>query len=274
MKVKGKVQRHGEKQKQERSFVLLQFRSLATFLVFIIPQAPVFSASSAHQGKGLCGGEEQEPNPFPTVTNMATVGGIRDTHSSNSNSNQIDSLAQFAVEQHNSKENALLEFVRVVKAQEQVVSGTMHHLTLEVIDAGKKKLYEAKVWVKPWMNFKELQEFNHVGDIDDAPSFTSSDLGVKKDDHGLGWQEVPVSDPVIQDAAHHAVKTIQQRSNSLDPYELQEIVHAKAEVVDESAKIGMLLKLKRGSREEKFKVEVHKNNEGTFRLNQMALDHS
>lgn len=74
--------------------------------------------------------------------------------------------------------NALLEFARVVKAEEQVVAGTVYHLTLEVIDAGKKKIYEAKVWVKPWMNFKELQEFKHAGDS--PPAFTPSDLGVKK----------------------------------------------------------------------------------------------
>jgi hypothetical protein len=41
---------------------------------------------------------------------------------------------------------------------------------------------------------------------------------------------VPAHDPQVQDAANHAVKTIQQRSNSLFPYELQEVVHAKAEV--------------------------------------------
>ena len=74
-------------------------------------------------------------------------------------------------------QNALLEFARVIKAQEQVVAGTVHHLTIEAIDAGKKKLYEAKVWVKPWLNFKELQEFKHAGD---SPSFTPSDLGVKR----------------------------------------------------------------------------------------------
>ncbi|KAG6479320.1 hypothetical protein ZIOFF_062783 [Zingiber officinale] len=50
--------------------------------------------------------------------------------------------------------NALLEFVRVIKAREQEVTGTLHHLTVEVIDAGKKKIYEAKVWIKPWLNFK------------------------------------------------------------------------------------------------------------------------
>jgi hypothetical protein len=73
-------------------------------------------------------------------------------------------------------QNALLEFVRVVEAKEQVVAGTVHHLTLEALEAGRKKVYEAKVWVKPWLHFKELQEFRHTGD---ATSFTVSDLGAK-----------------------------------------------------------------------------------------------
>lgn len=63
------------------------------------------------------------------------------------------------------------------------MAGTLHLLTIEAIEAGKKKLYEAKIWVKPWLNFKELQEFKHAGDVDGsagAPSFTSSDLGVKR----------------------------------------------------------------------------------------------
>jgi len=135
---------------------------------------------------------------------MATLGGVHDSQSSQ-NSAEIDSLARFAVDEHNKKEvktmsmtlnllvfffrfendwsffflvkNAILEFARVVKAKEQVVAGTMHHLTIEAIEAGKKKLYEAKVWVKPWLNFKELHEFKDAGDV---PVFTSSDLGVKR----------------------------------------------------------------------------------------------
>ncbi|KAG6472614.1 hypothetical protein ZIOFF_070088 [Zingiber officinale] len=43
--------------------------------------------------------------------------------------------------------NALLDFARVVKAREQVAAGTLHHLTVEAIEGGEKKLYEAKVWV-------------------------------------------------------------------------------------------------------------------------------
>ncbi|XP_010520100.1 PREDICTED: cysteine proteinase inhibitor 6 [Tarenaya hassleriana] len=201
---------------------------------------------------------------------MATLGGVRDS-SGSQNSSEVESLARFAVDEHNKKENALLEFARVVKAKEQVVAGTLHHLTLEVIEAGKKKLYEAKVWVKPWMNFKELQEFKHAGD---SPSITSSDLGVKKDGHESGWRAVPVHDPEVQHVADHAIKTIQQRSNSLFPYELQEVVHANAEVTEGAAKFDMLLKVKRGEKEEKYKVEVHKNHEGALHLNHMEQDHS
>ncbi|KAJ0673111.1 putative Cystatin domain-containing protein [Helianthus annuus] len=123
--------------------------------------------------------------------------------------------------------NALLKLARVIKAQEQVVAGTLHHLTLEIDDAGNKKIYQAKVWVKPWMNFKELQEFTHISEpVTDTPSADH----VQKDGDGSGYQSVPVHDPAVQDAANHILKTMQMRSNSLYPYELQEVVHAKAEV--------------------------------------------
>lgn len=55
-------------------------------------------------------------------------------------------------------------------------------------------------------------------------------ISVWTDDHGPGLRSVPVHDPVVQDAASHAVKTIQQRSNSLFPYVLHEISDANAEV--------------------------------------------
>nr|CAD1829162.1 unnamed protein product [Ananas comosus var. bracteatus] len=218
----------------------------------------------SNRSLGFRGGDEGEGEIA-----MATLGGVRESAGAE-NSVEVEELARFAVEEHNKKENALLEFGRVVKAKEQVVAGTLHHLTLEAIDAGKKKLYEAKVWVKPWLNFKELQEFRHAGD---SPSFTAADLGAKRGGHESGWRDIPAHDPVVKDAANHAVKTIQQRSNSLTPYELLEILHAKAEVIEELAKFDMLLKLKRGNKEEKFKVEVHKKLEGTFDLNHVQQEH-
>ncbi|XP_004307209.1 PREDICTED: cysteine proteinase inhibitor 12 [Fragaria vesca subsp. vesca] len=213
---------------------------------------------------------------FIALSEMATLGGIGDSPAGSENSLETEALGRFAVDDHNQKQNGMLEFVRVVKAKEQVVAGTLHHLVVEAIDGGKKKLYEAKVWVKPWLNFKQVQEFKHAGEpetVSGTPSFTSSDLGVKQGGHAPGWQDVHPHDPQVQDAANHAVKSLQQKSNSLFPYELQEVVHAKAEVMEEHAKFNMLLKLKRGDKEEKYKVEVHKNNEGAYNLNQMEVEH-
>ncbi|KAI3512089.1 hypothetical protein L1887_19276 [Cichorium endivia] len=80
---------------------------------------------------------------------------------------ETESLARFAVEQHNKKENSLLKFSRLIKAKEQVVAGKLYHLTLEAIDpSGKIKVYETKIWVKPWINFKQMQEFK----VSDDPS--------------------------------------------------------------------------------------------------------
>nr|AAC69278.1 cysteine proteinase inhibitor [Dianthus caryophyllus] len=95
---------------------------------------------------------------------MATVGGIKDSGGSSAISLEIDELAKFAVDHYNSIENALLEFPRVVNTKEQVVAGTIYYITLEATDGGVKKLYEANVWVKPGVNFKEVQVFKYVGD--------------------------------------------------------------------------------------------------------------
>lgn len=52
-----------------------------------------------------------------------------------------------------------MTFSKVVSAHKQVVQGTMYHLVIEVTEASKPKEYEAKVWVKPWEDFKKLEEF-------------------------------------------------------------------------------------------------------------------
>ncbi|OAY57912.1 cysteine proteinase inhibitor [Manihot esculenta] len=93
---------------------------------------------------------------------MATLGGIKEVEGS-ANSVEIDNLARFAVDDYNKKQNALLEFKRVVSTKQQVVAGTMYYITLEVADGGQTKVYEAKVWEKPWLNFKEVQEFKPIG---------------------------------------------------------------------------------------------------------------
>ena len=100
----------------------------------------------------------------------ALPGGVTDVKG-HENSLQIDDLARFAVDDHNKKENTLLQFKKVVNAKQQVVAGTIYILTLEVEDGGKTKIYEVKIWEKPWLNFKEVQEFKLIGD---APAHHSA----------------------------------------------------------------------------------------------------
>lgn len=101
---------------------------------------------------------------------MAKLGGISDVEG-NANSLQLENLARFAVDEHNKKENSMLEFKKVVKVEQQVVAGTVYYITLEAMDGDKLKIYEAKVWEKPWMDFKELQDFKLIGD---APAVCSA----------------------------------------------------------------------------------------------------
>ena len=67
----------------------------------------------------------------------------------------------------------MLEFKKVVNVKQQVVSGIMYYLTLEAKDGDKMKIYEAKVWEKSWMNFKELQDFKLIGDAPAACTATA-----------------------------------------------------------------------------------------------------
>ncbi|PSE25186.1 cystatin domain-containing protein [Acinetobacter baumannii] len=98
---------------------------------------------------------------------MAFVGG-KSAVEGHENNMEIEELGRFAIDQHNTQQNEIgkggLSFRRVVKAEEQVVAGMMYHLTIEATQKDGEaenppKLYEAKVWVKEWENFKNLEEF-------------------------------------------------------------------------------------------------------------------
>ncbi|KAI7739311.1 hypothetical protein M8C21_026646, partial [Ambrosia artemisiifolia] len=106
------------------------------------------------------------------TTNLLLSGGIHDISEQELIKIKVelecrDSLARFAVDEHNKKTNSLLMFVRLVKTKEQLVAGRLYHFTLEAKDAaGKTKVYRAKVWVQRWINFKQLQEFKIYDDKD------------------------------------------------------------------------------------------------------------
>ncbi|TKY57106.1 Cysteine proteinase inhibitor 12 [Spatholobus suberectus] len=55
------------------------------------------------------------------------------------NSVEIEKLARFAVDEYNKKENAALEFVKVISAKKQDVSGVLYYITLEAKMVGRKR---------------------------------------------------------------------------------------------------------------------------------------
>ncbi|KAL0437143.1 UNVERIFIED_CONTAM: Cysteine proteinase inhibitor A [Sesamum radiatum] len=77
---------------------------------------------------------------------------------------EIIELARFAIDEHNKKENMLLEFKKVWSAKEQAVGGFNYYLKLEAADGGKNYIYEAGVFVN-LNNVKEVEEFKLVPDL-------------------------------------------------------------------------------------------------------------
>ncbi|PAN27975.1 hypothetical protein PAHAL_5G121800 [Panicum hallii] len=96
-------------------------------------------------------------------------GGVRDAPGCENDPCAID-LARFAVDAHNKNADGScvcrwphacqLEFEKLVKVKEQLVSGTLYYFTIEAKDGEAKKLYEAKVYECPWRNLMELRDFN------------------------------------------------------------------------------------------------------------------
>ncbi|XP_042385774.1 cysteine proteinase inhibitor 6-like [Zingiber officinale] len=128
--------------------------------------------------------------------------------------------------------NALLKFTQLLKAKEQVVAGKMYYLTLEDNDCGSKKQYEAKVWVKPWMNFMELEDFKP---LTDSPSTSSQDKkqleqsseGEKKESVGA-----PSENRILKQKKSKKEKSSKEQEEHDQNQEKGDI---EAEVVDASA---------------------------------------
>ncbi|KAI5080819.1 hypothetical protein GOP47_0004002 [Adiantum capillus-veneris] len=101
---------------------------------------------------------------WPVSCTLRRPGGRRATpfHDS-SKLLELRGLAKFAVDEYNFKQGADLQFVRLVSSEQQVVAGIMYYLVLEATSKGNNGLYEAKVWVKVWENFKSLEEFKSLG---------------------------------------------------------------------------------------------------------------
>ncbi|XP_014504955.1 multicystatin-like [Vigna radiata var. radiata] len=151
---------------------------------------------------------------------MATakdLGGITIVHGA-ANNLEIEELARFAVDYYNKKHNALLEFVTVISAKKQVVSGILYYITLMVKNGETKIVYETKVWVREWLNSKKVLKFKVVDD-----STTEVGTGEIKD--------VPADTPHIQNLGAFAVDQYNQDNKNAN-LKFVRVIHAKEQVVE------------------------------------------
>ncbi|GLJ30417.1 hypothetical protein SUGI_0601960 [Cryptomeria japonica] len=183
----------------------------------------------------------------------ASYGGIRDVPNFQNNAD-IERLAHFAVDEFNKQENGNLSFSKVVRAQEQVVAGMMYYLIIEAMNGVQAGLYDAKILVVLWRNVTQLKEFKPSQSL------------LKDKTEASGWHTVSTNDHLVQEAAHGALKFLQQRSNSMTPYELQKILSAKEQEVNGLKNFNLLLKIKWGNKMEQYKVEMKRSVDGKWTM--------
>ncbi|XP_058727937.1 cysteine proteinase inhibitor 5-like [Vicia villosa] len=109
----------------------MKLQTLILLIVFLI-------ASAAARKQHAAGG-------YNTITN------INDPH--------VIEIANFAVTQYNKQSGAKLKLKKVIKGEYQVVAGINYRLTLSAGEGSVSEIYEAVVWEKSWLHFRNLTSF-------------------------------------------------------------------------------------------------------------------
>ena len=72
------------------------------------------------------------------------------------------------------------KLLKIENARQQVVGGMLYYVRLRLASAsqGKQVSYEAKIWERPWENFREVQSIEAVeGSEEDFAAVGAADLG-------------------------------------------------------------------------------------------------
>nr|XP_018901070.1 PREDICTED: uncharacterized protein LOC109033080 isoform X2 [Bemisia tabaci] len=196
---------------------------------------------------------ENEASTKKKVFSSGTPDGLKSVDVNNSD---VQKYAQLSLSSLMSLAGSDLKLVKVVNAQQQVVSGMLYHLNLEITNSnGESKLCKTKVWVKP-----KKEEVTDAS-CEDKPS--SRRKRSRSDDDSEDGDTVRLTpknplDPEVQKSAKYSLSSLQKLSDFKDNLTLVEVMEAFAENVS-----GVIyhLKLKvADSREDPkiCKVKVHK----------------
>ncbi|TQD87118.1 hypothetical protein C1H46_027337 [Malus baccata] len=93
------------------------------------------------------------------------VGGRKEIENVKTNK-EVQELGRFSVEEYNRQRGTQkvdgggeLQFLEVVEAQSQVVSGIKYYLKVSAVRNGVHMLFDSEVVVKPWLRSKQLLNF-------------------------------------------------------------------------------------------------------------------
>ncbi|KAM7506343.1 hypothetical protein LguiB_005247 [Lonicera macranthoides] len=114
---------------------------LLLLIVILLSFSHLFNISAADLGGGRVGGWQ-------------AIKDVKDPH--------VQEIGKFAVDQNNKQSKLALKFQEVVGGETQVVAGTNYRLLIAAKDGTVSNRYEAVVWDKPWMHFRNLTSFKRV----------------------------------------------------------------------------------------------------------------
>ncbi|XP_042472252.1 cysteine proteinase inhibitor 6-like [Zingiber officinale] len=157
------------------------------------------------------------------------VGNVRESEG-RENSTEIQELARFAVDEHNKKQNVLLEFARVVKAREQVVAGTLHHLTVEAVEGWEKKIDGIAILVPLFWCSLLCRYFGHESGL------RGWKTSAARKGANCRSPSYIAAKPMLRQLPHRRLFICNCKFNFLIPYELLKILIASIEVIEEFAK--------------------------------------
>ncbi|KAJ4835053.1 hypothetical protein Tsubulata_051146, partial [Turnera subulata] len=107
----------------------------------------------------------EQPKPLPGVGPVTLP--LASTHPIPITT-EVIALAVFAVKEYNTKKGKHLAFKELLKAESQLVSGTLYTFDLVATEDGKRSQYKAQVWVEPWETRLDMTAFDYVGPITGA----------------------------------------------------------------------------------------------------------
>ncbi|KAK0595842.1 hypothetical protein LWI29_014597 [Acer saccharum] len=90
----------------------------------------------------------------PLVGGWSPIEDLSDPH--------VKEIAEFAVAEYNKQSKAGLVLKSLVSGETQVVSGTNYRLVLVAAKEAATNRYEAVVWEKSWLHYRNLTSFKPV----------------------------------------------------------------------------------------------------------------